>query len=103
LAGSPRPGRHWRLSRVRATGRRTNRTVSPRIRTRRADPASRSSSILSVGHRGAWYTVGPLEVRHVGLAGSGISWTEQTSPTAPLHAGHRWAFILLVFVTRSLG
>jgi len=56
---------------------------------------SKSGPSLSVGHRGTWFTVGPRSGRAtVGLPGSGLYWTEKVSPAAPLHAGHRWIFVL---------
>jgi hypothetical protein len=56
---------------------------------------SKSGASLSIGHRGAWYTVGPRGQRAtLGVPGTGLFWTEKVSPAAPLHAGHRWAFVL---------
>jgi hypothetical protein len=56
---------------------------------------SKSGVSASIGHRGAWYTVGPRGQRAtVGLPGTGVFWTEKVSPAAPLHDGHRLAFIL---------
>jgi hypothetical protein len=60
---------------------------------------SKRGASLSVGHRGAWYTVGPRGGRAtLGLPGTGLFWMEKVPPAAPPHAGHRWAFILLVLV-----
>jgi len=60
---------------------------------------SKSGASLSVGHRGAWYSVGPRGQRAtIGLPGTGLFWTEKVSPAAPLHSGHRWAFILVLLV-----
>ena len=60
---------------------------------------SKRGASLSVGHRGAWYTVGPRGQRAtLGLPGTGIFWTQQVSPAAPLHAGHRWTFVLALLV-----
>ena len=54
---------------------------------------SRSGPSLSIGGRGAWYTIGPRGRRAtVGLPGSGVFWTERYPPAAPPHAGHRLAF-----------
>jgi Protein of unknown function (DUF4236) len=60
---------------------------------------SRSGLSLSVGHRGAWYTVGPRGQRRVtvGLPGTGLSYTEQ-HPLPPVHGGHRLAFAAVVVV-----
>ena len=58
---------------------------------------SRSGPSLSIGHRGAWYTVGPRGRRvSAGLPGTGLYWTEKVSAAAPLHAGHRTVFVLVV-------
>lgn len=60
---------------------------------------SKSGASLSLGHRGAWYTVGRRGSRAtLGLPGTGLYWTEKVSPTAPLHGGHRWAFVLIVLL-----
>jgi hypothetical protein len=60
---------------------------------------SKRGASLSVGHRGAWYTVGPRGQRAtLSLPGTGLFWTEKVSPSAPLHAGHRWAFMLVGLV-----
>jgi hypothetical protein len=49
--------------------------------------------------RGAWYTVGPRGRRvTLGLAGSGLYWTESVPPAAPVHHGHRLAFTLVVLI-----
>ena len=55
---------------------------------------------LSIGHRGAWYTVGPHGRRRVtlGLPGTGIYYTESVPPAAPPHAGHRSAFVFVVLL-----
>ena len=58
---------------------------------------SKSGASLSIGHRGAWYTVGPRGRRvTLGAPGTGIFWTETVSPAAPLHAGHRSAFVFVI-------
>lgn len=58
---------------------------------------SRAGPSLSIGHRVAWYTVGPRGRRvTVGLPGSGLYWTEHYPPASEPHAGHRLAFALLV-------
>jgi hypothetical protein len=57
---------------------------------------SRSGASVSVGHRGAWYTVGHGQRRvTVGLPGTGLSYTEQ-HPLPPVHGVHRLAFVLAV-------
>ncbi len=62
---------------------------------------SRSGPSLSIGHRGLWYTVGSHRRRvTIGVPGTGLYWTQQVSPAAPLHHGHRAAF---VFVILALG
>jgi hypothetical protein len=59
---------------------------------------SRSGASASVGHRGAWYTVGHGQRRvTVGLPGTGLSYTEQ-HPLPPVHGGHQLAFALVVVV-----
>jgi hypothetical protein len=58
---------------------------------------SRSGPSLSFGHRGAWYTVGRTGRRMtVGWPGSGIFYTEHIPPAAPVHGGHRLAFVLVI-------
>ncbi len=48
---------------------------------------SRSGPSLSIGHRGAWYTIGPRGRRVTfGLPGTGLSWTQRLPPAAPPHA-----------------
>jgi len=65
---------------------------------------SRSGPSLSIGHRGAWYTVGPRGRRvTLGLPGSGLYWTEKVSQAAPLRAGHRSAFVLAVVAVVAVG
>jgi len=42
---------------------------------------SKSGASLSVGHKGAWYTVGPRGRRvTLGLPGTGLYWTETVPP-----------------------
>ena len=54
---------------------------------------SKSGASLSIGHRGAWYTIGPHGRRAtLGLPGSGLYWTEHDPPAPAPHAGHRAAF-----------
>ncbi|MGD0640073.1 MAG: DUF4236 domain-containing protein [Roseiarcus sp.] len=49
---------------------------------------SKSGASLSIGHRGAWYTIGPHGRRvTLGLPGTGLSWTETVSRAAPVHGG----------------
>ena len=56
---------------------------------------SKSGVSASIGHRGAWYTVGSHGQRAtLGLPGTGLFWTERiggkpAGHTAPPHAGHR--------------
>ncbi len=60
---------------------------------------SRSGLSLSLGTRGAWFTIGPKGRRAtVGIPGSGFYWTERIPPAAPPHTGHRLAFAALVIV-----
>ncbi len=64
---------------------------------------SRSGASLSIGHRGAWYTVGPRGRRvSLGVPGTGVYWTEKVSPTAPVHAGHRSGFVVVLIVVGLL-
>ena len=55
---------------------------------------SKSGASLSIGHRGAWYTVGHHRRRvSVGAPGTGLYWTENYPGGAPApHGGHRAAF-----------
>jgi hypothetical protein len=63
----------------------------------------KSGASLSVGHRGAWYTVGPRGGRTtVDLPGTGLFWTERVPPAAPPHAGHRLAFVVVVVLVVGL-
>jgi hypothetical protein len=58
---------------------------------------SRSGPSLSIGHRGAWHTVGPHGRRvTLGLPGTGIFYSEHIPPAAAPHAGHRSAFVLVI-------
>jgi hypothetical protein len=58
---------------------------------------SRSGPSLSIGGRGAWYTVAPHGRRvTLGLPGTGLFWTEHIPPAAAPHAGHRSAFVLVI-------
>jgi Protein of unknown function (DUF4236) len=60
---------------------------------------SRSGASLSIGHRSAWFTIGPREPRvTLGAPGTGLYWTEVVPPTRPPHAGQRAAFIAAVIV-----
>ena len=64
---------------------------------------SKSGASLSIGHRGAWYTLGPRGRRvSVGLPGTGLYWTEQSPPAPELHGGHRLAFVLAIAVFVAL-
>jgi hypothetical protein len=66
---------------------------------------SKTGASLSVGHRGAWYTIGPRGQRaSVGLPGSGLSWTgyqpwHPHGPERPPTIGHRIAFLAVVCAT----
>ena len=51
---------------------------------------SGSGASLSIGHRGAWYTIG--------LPGSGLYGTESVPPDAAPHAGHQAAFVIMVLI-----
>ena len=58
---------------------------------------SRSGPSLSIGARGAWYTVGRTGRRMtIGWPRSGIFYTEHIPPAAPVHGGHRLAFVLVI-------
>ena len=89
---------------------------------------SRSGASLSIGHRGAWYTVGPRGRRvTLGIPGSGLFWMQRIPPggaphnaqpappmsgvcridhippAAPIHSGHRAAFILAIVAVVAIG
>lgn len=58
---------------------------------------SKSGPSVSVGHRGAWCTVGPRGQRATTASlGRGIYWTEKVPPAAAPHIGHQLAFIVVV-------
>jgi hypothetical protein len=60
---------------------------------------NRRSVSLSIGHRGAWYTIGPRGSRaSLGLPGTGLYAVETYPPAAAPHAGHRGAFLLAILV-----
>jgi hypothetical protein len=60
---------------------------------------SKSGASLSIGHRGAWYTIGPHGRRvTLGLPGTGLFWTEHVPPHKPVHAGHRLAFVIVAAI-----
>ena len=65
--------------------------------------ASRSGLSLSVGHRGAWYTIGPHGRRvTLGLPVTGLFWTEHGPPPhKPVHAGHRLAFVIVAAIVAA--
>ena len=65
---------------------------------------SKSGASLSIGHRGAWYTIGGPRGRRVsvGLPGTGLYWTEQAPPAPEPHPGHRIAFIVAIVVFVAL-
>jgi hypothetical protein len=49
-----------------------------------ADARAGTASALSIGHRGAWYTIGPHGRRvTLGLPGTGLFWTERIPPHRP--------------------
>jgi hypothetical protein len=57
---------------------------------------SKSGASLSIGHRGAWWTIGPRGGHvSVGLPGTGLFWTESAPPAPAVHGGHRLAYALL--------
>ena len=60
--------------------------------------ASRGGLSLSIGHRGAWYTLGPHGRRRVtlGLPGTGLFWTENVPPGPPIRHHHRIALAIVV-------
>ena len=58
---------------------------------------NKGGASLSIGHCGAWYTVGPRGRRAtMGLPGTGLFWPEKAPPASPPRAGHRVAFIVVV-------
>jgi Protein of unknown function (DUF4236) len=58
---------------------------------------SKGGASLSIGGRGAWYTIGPHGRRAtLGLPGTGLFWTERIPPHQPVHAGHQSAFVLVL-------
>jgi hypothetical protein len=61
---------------------------------------SKSGASISVGHRGAWYTIGGRRGARVsiGAPGTGLYWVEQIPPSVPPHAGHRSAFGLALIL-----
>ncbi len=64
---------------------------------------SKSGASLSIGHRGAWYTVSPRGRRAtVGLPGTGLFWTERYPPAAPPHAGHRLLALAALVIVAGL-
>ena len=67
--------------------------------------ASRGGLSPSIGHRGAWYTVGPHGHRRValGLPGSGLFYTQSIPPGPPIRHHHRIAFAILVVAAQHLG
>jgi hypothetical protein len=57
---------------------------------------SRSGASMSIGHRGAWYTVGYGQRRvTVGLPGTGLSYTK-TRHLEPVHGGLQLLFAVVV-------
>ena len=65
---------------------------------------SKTGPSLSIGGRGAWFTIGPRGRRvTVGLPGTGLFWTERLSAAVPPHTGRKWAFVLaVVFVALAV-
>jgi len=60
---------------------------------------SKSGASLSIGHRGAWYTVGHHRRRvTLGVPGTGLYWTEQVTSARPIHGGHRLLFVLVILL-----
>jgi Protein of unknown function (DUF4236) len=60
---------------------------------------SRGGPSLSIGHRGAWFTVGPRDKRvTVGGLGTGLFYTSKIPPAHPLKAHHQASFLLTVVV-----
>ena len=53
---------------------------------------------VPIGHRGAWYTLGPHGRRRVtlGLPGTGLFWTENVPPGPPIRHHHRIALAIVV-------
>ena len=76
-----------------------------RFRTRRFNLVSglrvnvgRRGASLSIGHRNAWWMIGPRGGRRWGCLGRGFFWTERVPPAAVPHGGHRLAFVVVVAV-----
>jgi hypothetical protein len=64
---------------------------------------SKSGVSLSIGHRHAWYTVGPRGRRvSIGIPGTGLYWTERIPPAHAPHYGHRAAFVILAVIVVGL-
>ena len=62
----------------------------------------KSDASLSIGHRGAWYTIGPRGRRvTLGLPGTGLYWTE-TPPARPVHYAHRAPFVVAAVIALGL-
>jgi Protein of unknown function (DUF4236) len=58
---------------------------------------SPSGPSLSIGHRGAWFTVGPRGKRvTVGGLGTGLFYTTKIPPAHPPKPHHQGAFLLTV-------
>jgi hypothetical protein len=64
---------------------------------------SKSGVSGSVGRRGGWFTIGPRGSRAtVGLPGTGVSYTEQTSPRRGLGVGLVVLLIVVVIVILAI-
>ena len=60
---------------------------------------SRSGPSVSIGGRGAWYTIGPRGRRAtVGLPRTGLFWTEHAPQVAPRRGGRWWALVAVAVV-----
>jgi hypothetical protein len=72
---------------------------------------SKSGASLSIGHRGAWFTISPRGRRiSVGLPSTGLWWTEShpwayrqpIPPGPPIRGHHRVAFVLIVIASAAI-
>jgi hypothetical protein len=101
----PAASRHWRAPHFLAAAFRhalrfTRRfSLVPGLRV----ALSKRCSSLSIGHRGAWCTVGPRGQRAaLGLPGTGLFRTETIPPAAPPRAGRRVVFVAVVVLFVAL-
>jgi hypothetical protein len=60
---------------------------------------SKSGPSISLGHRGAWFTVGPRGKRvTVGGLGTGFYYTTRIPPASPPRGVHRISFALVLLL-----